>query len=235
MREYLLDIPTIIIAICIYIIISKLTISAFLLKKEIILILLLIEIIGLIYDGIIILLGFSMSDNVLRFFNRLRFIFHGLLVPLLVVFCGYALNLSEMKFYINLIIAVILSILGVILGIIANLEINEGELIKRCTFSKDDSRTVKMLFTLMNIGCVIYMIVVGIILYVKNKDYLFFLSGFFMFVFSAIGPATGNSDLNYLLSMYGEVLMIIFLYLFFRKKEHLKNKQIEDEDENKIN
>ena len=46
-----------------------------------------------------------------------------------------------------------------------------------------------------------------------------------MFIFSAIGPATRNSDLNYLLSMYGEVLMVIFLYLFFHKKEHLKSNQ----------
>ena len=233
MREYLLDIPTIIIGIIIYIIISKLTISEYLLKKEIILILLLIQIFGLLYDGVIILLGFSMSNNVLRFFNRLRFVFHGLLVPLLVVFCGYALNLKKMKFYINLIIAIILSILGIILGIIASLEIDEGKVIKRCTFSKDESKLVKILFTLMNIGTVIYMIVVGILLYIKKKDYLFFLSGFFMFIFSAIGPATGNSDLNYLLSMYGEVLMVIFLYLFFHKKEHLKSKEIENE--NKIN
>ena len=83
MREYLLDIPTITIGIIIYIIISKLTISKYLIKKEIILILFLFSIFGLIYDGVIILLGFSMSDNVLRFFNRLRFIFHGLLVPLI--------------------------------------------------------------------------------------------------------------------------------------------------------
>ena len=195
----------------------------------------LIQVFGLIYDGVIILLGFSMSNNVLRFFNRLRFVFHGLLVPLLVLFCTHALNLKKMKFYINLIITIILSILGVILGIIANLEISEGEVIKRCTFSSDESKLVKILFTLMNIGTVIYMIVVGISLYIRKKDYLFFLSGFFMFIFSAIGPATGNSDLTYLLSMYGEVLMVIFLYLFFSKKEHLKSKEIENKNGNKIN
>ena len=56
--------------------------------------------------------------------------------------------------------------------------------------------------------------------YIKKKDYLFFLSGFFMLIFSAIGPATGNSYLNYLLSIYGGVLMVTFLYLFSIKNKN---------------
>ena len=54
MREYFLDIPTILIAIITYIYIIKLTIEEYLLKKEIILIAFIIEILGLIYDGVII-------------------------------------------------------------------------------------------------------------------------------------------------------------------------------------
>ena len=61
------------------------------------------------------------------------------------------------------------------------------------------------------------MIVVGVLLFIKKKEYFFFLSGFFMLLFSAIGPAVGMSELNYILSIYGEILMIIFLYLFFKK------------------
>ena len=218
MREYFIDIPTIIIGIIIYIIIFILTILEYLIKKELILIFFLAEIIGLIYDGTIILLGFSMSDNVLLFFNKLRFILHGFLVPLLILFSGYALNLEGRKKLYNSIVSLLLSIIGIIVGIVTKLEI-VNSILKRCTFSRDESKFVKIIFSLMNIGCVIYMIVAGIILYVKRRDYLFFLSGFCMFIFSAIGPATGNSDLNYLLSMYGEVLMIIFLYLFFKKNE----------------
>ena len=81
----------------------------------------------------------------------------------------------------------------------------------------------------MNIGCVIYMLIVGIILLLKKLGYYFFLSGLFMLIFSALGPIIGKSNLNYLLSIYGEVLMILFLYLFFikKKEEPLTNKQIE--------
>ena len=229
MREYFLDIPTILIAAIIYIYIIKLSIDVFLLKKQLILILFIVQILGLIYDGIVILLGFSMSESVLMFFNKFRFIFHGLLVPLLIIFCGNALNLKGKFFYLNLLINIILSIFGIILGIICNLDIVDENVLKRCNFSSDEKKFIKISFTLMNIGCVIYMIVAGIILYVKKKDYYFFLSGFFMLLFSAIGPAVGKSNLNYLLSMYGEVLMIIFLYFFFKNKtqEPINIKQIE--------
>lgn len=35
-----------------------------------------------------------------------------------------------------------------------------------------------------------------------------------MFFFSALGPATGNTDILFLISIFGEVLMILFLILY---------------------
>ena len=229
MRDYYLDISSIIIGIIIYIIISKLTISHYLNNKDIIIIFFLIEIFGLIYDGAIILLGFLMSDSVLLFFNRLRFILHGILVPLLILFSGYALNATGKYFYIHLGILIILSIIGMIAGIITKLKIVEDATLKRYTFDEDMSSFIMITFTLMNIGSVLYMIVVGVFLLITRKEYFFFLAGLFMLIFSAIGPSIGKSELNYLLSMYGEVLMIIFLYLFFKKnrEENLNPNNLE--------
>ena len=73
----------------------------------------------------------------------------------------------------NYIITCILSIIGIIVGIITKLEIEE-EILKRCTFSKEESKLVKIIFTFMNIGCVVYMTIVGIILYMKERNYSFF-------------------------------------------------------------
>ena len=158
-----------------------------------------------------------MSEVILLFFNRLRFIFHGLLVPLLIIFSAYALNVIGKYFYIHLSINIILSLIGVIIGIITKLKIVEDTVLKRCNFSEDASKFDLIMINIMNIGCVLYMIVVGVLLFIKKKEYFFFLSGFFMLLFSAIGPAVGMSELNYILSIYGEILMIIFLYLFFKK------------------
>ena len=165
-----------------------------------------------------------MPNNLLLSFNKLRFILHGLLVPLLILFCGYALNASGKFYYGHLSINILFTITGLILGLITKLTIVEGSLIKRCTVSKDNSLIIILIFSFINIICVIYMIFVGIILFIKKAEKFFLLSGIFMFLFSAIGPAIGKTYLNYLFSMYGEILMVIFLYLFFRNEIEFKIK-----------
>jgi len=233
MREYFLDIPSIIIGIIIYSIISKLTISYYLNNKDIILIFFLIEIFGLIYDGAIILLGFLMSGGILLFFNRLRFILHGILVPLLILFSAYALKSTGRVFSAQLIILIILSIIGMIAGIIAKLKLVEDAVLKRYTFNEDKTSLIMIIFNVMNIGSVLYMIVVGVLLLIRSKEYYFFLAGIFMLIFSAIGPAIGKIELNYLLSMYGEVLMVVFLYLFFKNngEENINLNHLEGKSE----
>ena len=233
MREYFLDIPSIIIGTIIYIIISKLTISYYLNNKDIILIFFLIEIFGLIYDGAIILLGIIMSGGVLMFFNRLRFILHGILVPLLILFSAYAIKAKGKYFFIHLGILIILSIIGMLAGIFTKLKIVEDVVLKRCTFDEDKTSFIMIIFNVMNIGCVLYMIAIGVLLLIRRKEYFFFLAGISMLIFSAIGPAIGKIELNYLLSMYGEVLMIIFLYLFFKEngEENLNLNQLDVKSE----
>ena len=60
--------------------------------------------------------------------------------------------------------------------------------------------------------------IVGIVVWAKQKTPRLFLAGFLMFAFSALGPATGNFDLIFYISMYGEVLMVLFFYLYAQKK-----------------
>ena len=72
---------------------------------------------------------------------------------------------------------------------------------------------------ILSFGPVIPMMIAGIVVWVKQKTPHLFLSGFFMFAFSALGPATGNSDLIFFISMFGELLMVLFLYLYCRRKQ----------------
>ena len=67
---------------------------------------------------------------------------------------------------------------------------------------------------ILSFGTVIPLMITGIIVWIKQKTPLLFLSGFFMFAFSALGPATGNTDLIFYISMFGEVLLVLFLYLY---------------------
>ena len=174
-----------------------------------------------------------MSGGILLFFNRLRFILHGILVPLLILFSAYALKSTGRVFSVQLIILIILSIIGMIAGIIAKLKLVEDAVLKRYTFNEDKTSLIMIIFNVMNIGSVLYMIVVGVLLLIRSKEYYFFLAGIFMLIFSAIGPAIGKIELNYLLSMYGEVLMVVFLYLFFKNngEENINLNHLEGKSE----
>jgi LPXTG-motif cell wall-anchored protein len=41
-----------------------------------------------------------------------------------------------------------------------------------------------------------------------------------MFVFSALGPATGNFNLILFISMFGEVFMVLCFLLYARRREY---------------
>jgi hypothetical protein len=69
---------------------------------------------------------------------------------------------------------------------------------------------------ILSYGTVIPLILAGIAVWIRQKTPFLFLSGFLMFLFSALGPATGNFDLIFYISMYGEVLMVLFFYLYAR-------------------
>ncbi len=44
-----------------------------------------------------------------------------------------------------------------------------------------------------------------------------------MFAFAALGPATGNADLIFLISMFGELFMLFFFWLYSFK--NIKNEK----------
>ena len=201
-----------------YAIIFILCIREYFKIRRLVFILLMIECVGLLYDSLIMLIGKNLSDNALKITNIFRYVLHAILVPILIAFTGYALQFRRDKLYTNWVITIICIIIGLAAAIATKMEIEEefGKL-KRCGIHNETPGWVNPIDTVMNIGSIIYMIIAGIILLIVKREFFYFLSGFFMLVFSAIGPATGNTDLNFLLSVYGEILMVIFLFIFFKK------------------
>lgn len=75
-----------------------------------------------------------------------------------------------------------------------------------------------MISTVLSFGTVIPMMIAGVIIWIRQKTPYFFLSGFLMFVFYALGPAAGNADLIFFISMFGELFMVLFLYLYSHRR-----------------
>jgi hypothetical protein len=60
------------------------------------------------------------------------------------------------------------------------------------------------------------MMVAGAVVWVKQKTPRLFLSAFLMFLFSGLGAAC--MELMFYISMYGELLMALFLYFYAAHK-----------------
>ena len=173
---------------------------------------------GLILDAAIIGLGSFLTPEALQTVSPVRFIAHGLLIPLLFPIMGYSLNFKKFLMFVVWSFTLVLMVLGVLQAVKTPLV---TETIANVTRMKADEGAPKWAETvsrILSFGTVIPMMIVGVIVWIKEKTPHLFLSGFLMFAFSALGPATGNTDLIFFISMFGEILMVLFLYLYARAK-----------------
>lgn len=174
---------------------------------------------GLLYDGAVILLGRFLPDGVLHMLSMGRFLFHGLCMPLLLVISVYALGWKGKAIKIFWIIAGLLMACGALAGLLTRLDIVDFAGFLRCTASDNTPKWADSYLTVLSVAMVIPLLVSGIILLFRKKGPFLFLSGLFMFAFSALGPATGNTDLIFLIGMIGEALMVLFFLLHAKRAE----------------
>lgn len=170
--------------------------------------------IGLFIDALFIVLGAVVPGGLPEAVSRIRFISHGVLIPLMFPICGYGLGLKGKAMKAVWVFTAIICILGFAEGLATHLEVREiGEIIRHASADTTPA-WAEAVSSILSFGTVIPLMIVGIIAWIKQKTPHLFLSGFLMFAFSALGPATGNADLIFFISMIGEVLMIAFFYFY---------------------
>jgi hypothetical protein len=170
--------------------------------------------IGLFIDALFIVLGAVVPGGLPEAVSRIRFISHGVLIPLMFPICGYGLGLKGKVIKAVWVFTAIICILGFAEGLATHLEVREiGEIIRHASADTTPA-WAEAVSSILSFGTVIPLMIVGVIAWIKQKTPHLFLSGFLMFAFSALGPATGNADLIFFISMIGEVLMIAFFYFY---------------------
>ena len=175
---------------------------------------------GLFYDALIIALGSFLGEGALfLFLSRLRFVFHGALIPLLFAICAYALGFNKRWKTIVWIFTGLLIVLGIAEGFATELSVQRVAEVLRCKAGDGTPAWATAVSSILSYGTVIPLIVAGIVVWIKQKTPALFLAGFLMFAFSALGPATGNFDLIFFISMFGEVCMALFFLIYAKKKE----------------
>jgi len=173
---------------------------------------------GLFIDALGISLGSVLEGVVMTVVSRIRFISHGLLIPLLFPICAYALGFGKKWMRIVWVFTALLMAAGLAEAAATQLEASTIAGVTRFKAADSTPAWASAISNVLSFGTVIPLMIVGIIAWAKQKTPCLFLSGFFMFAFSALGPATGNADLIFYISMFGELLMVFFLYLYACKK-----------------
>ena len=172
--------------------------------------------VGLFYDAAILAFGTVMRDGpLLAALSRMRYVFHGGLIPLIFALCAYALNAKGFWLKAVWTLTIVLCTLGVIDGFIRVLGVETVAGVTRYV-SVSAPAWAEIINSLLTFGTVIPLMIVGVVVWKKQKTPNLFLAGFLMFAFSGLGAAC--LELMFYISMYGEVLMATFFYLYAVKK-----------------
>lgn len=175
---------------------------------------------GLFYDALILAFGGVLREGALfLLLSRLRFVFHGALIPLLFAICAYALDFNKTWKTVAWVFTGALIVLGIAEGFATDLSVQHVAGILRCTSGEGTPGWAKAVSGVLSYGTVIPLILAGVIVWIKQKTPALFLAGFLMFAFSALGPATGNFDLIFFISMFGEICMALFFLVYAKQKE----------------
>ena len=174
--------------------------------------------VGLTYDALILALGSIMTEgSLLMGLSRMRYVLHGGLIPLIFLICAYALNCKGFWKAAAWLFTGVLMVLGIADGCIRVIGVQSVAGICRYA-SVSAPAWAEIVNSLLTFGTVIPMMAAGVVVWVKQKTPHLFLSAFLMFAFSGLGAAC--LELMFYISMYGELLMALFLYFYAMHKSN---------------
>lgn len=174
---------------------------------------------GLTIDAAIMGLGVLLGEGaLLQSVSQIRYILHGILVPLLIPIAFYAYGMkSVMAQRILWAVTGVIMACGIAMGVMTRTEPAALAGVLRYASSAETPAFARMMDRLLSFGGVIPLMVVGLAHLFRHRKGWLLLSGVSMFAFAALAPATHNMDLNFLLTMVGEALMVLFFWLEDRK------------------
>ena len=184
-------------------------------KKKAIIACMLAVAIGLTLDAFIIALG-GIIDQVPILFSRLRFICHGLLIPFVLPICGYALKFKKRTMIINWIITGALMMLG--LAEALNMQLVEMRIGANIRYASgpETPMWVTIISFGLSFGTLIPLVITSIIVKKRENDPFLLGGSLLMLFFAIIGPVTGHMDLQFAITMIGEIGMLAGYYFYLK-------------------
>ncbi len=175
---------------------------------------------GLLFDAVVIGIGNFLPLTSLKTLSQYRFILHGFMVPILLLISAHTLEWKGGALALAYMVTFVLMMAGLYMGKATVLEPVEFAGLRRFVSGSSTPALAKVIERVLSFGTVLPLILAGIVAFIEKKQGLFiFLGGLAMFIFSALAPATGNIDLIFLISMFGELLMVFCFYLYCNTKK----------------
>lgn len=170
---------------------------------------------GLFYDALIILIGrFIGAGDLLRYLSIPRFILSALLMPMLFPISALAADAGKKLMRIMVLTAVLFMVLGLVHTIFTMLSPVSFAGLLRYASSADTPGWVKGMSGAISTVCVLPLLIFGVYIIAKKRNFAVFLSGVFMLGLTILAPASGNTDLMVFFSMIGEAFMVLFLFIY---------------------
>ena len=182
--------------------------------------------IGLFYDALILAGGtFLREGGLLKALSQFRYIFHLTMIPLLFPVIAMALGCGKKLLKTVWAVTAVVIVLGLVAGIVLKTEARTVGAVTRYAESELTAGWVDGIVQFLDIFPVFLMIGAGIFLIRKNKDWNMLWAGAFMLLFTMLGIFLGkdpggdkSKSLMFYISMFGEALMVFFLWRFSEKK-----------------
>lgn len=185
------------------------------LKKKAIIACMFAVALGLTLDAFVIALG-GIIEQVPIMFSRLRFICHGVLIPFVLPICGYALKFNKVVMRIDWFITGVLMALGLAQALNVQLvETVVGANIRYASGPETPAWVTIISFGL-SFGTLIPLVITSIIVKKRDNDPYLLGGSLLMLFFATIGPVTGNMDLQFAITMMGEICMLAGYYFFLK-------------------
>lgn len=219
MRDFLFAscVPALWIISAFHIVFMVMTFSRYRKTKNILFLLTGILTFGLFYDAFILALGTFMTEGpLLQALSRLRYVLHGTLIPLIFPLCIHALGGNSFGKKLVWVLTCVLIALGLADGCVRS--IGAVTVAGVCRYASVSAPAwAEIVNSLLTFGTVIPLMIAGLVVWKKQKTPTLFLAGFLMFAFSGLGAAC--LELMFYISMYGEVLMALYFYLYALRRE----------------
>lgn len=169
---------------------------------------------GLWLNALVLAFGTFMDVRTLSGLNRFSLICRNALIPLLLPICVYVLRAKSALRRIVSFVTILLMVLGIAAGISTVLEPIQIAGAVHYRAAETTPQWTVVVGNILSYVPAALLFLTGIAALIWQKNATILAAGGLMLLFSVLGPVTGNADLSFFLTMFGEIVMILLLYAY---------------------